>query len=77
MYQKCPKCNGEGIIEIPSFGTIMNKQETCPVCNGERIINQETGLPPTLHFAREITTKSKDIDQEILEVVNKIYFELL
>ncbi len=63
MYQKCPKCNGEGIIEIPSLGTLVNKQETCSVCKGERIIHTESGLPPSLHNTR-ISSKPMFSDKD-------------
>lgn len=38
MWQKCPICNGEGVIEPLS--------KVCTVCNGEKIISKLTGRPP-------------------------------
>lgn len=43
-YQKCPLCNGRGIIENSYCES--SKDNTCSVCNGAKIISQLTGLPP-------------------------------
>lgn len=43
MYQKCPKCIGEGRVYNPlSTATY----DICPVCKGRMVINVLTGLPP-------------------------------
>jgi hypothetical protein len=45
MWQKCPICNGKGII--PLYGaTVINTTCTCPTCKGHKIISCDTGLPP-------------------------------
>lgn len=57
MYQKCPKCNGEGFIEtITLKNSIILNKEMCPICKGECIIHTETGLPPKLH-----NTQTKEV----------------
>lgn len=43
-FQKCPICNGTGIIT--NNGNYSAPSSTCPVCQGKRIINELTGLPP-------------------------------
>ena len=40
MWQKCPICNGTGIVEISNYN------RKCDTCNGKKIINTLTGLPP-------------------------------
>ena len=43
MWQKCPICNGTGVV---SGSMTMNSSSVCKVCNGKVIINKITGLPP-------------------------------
>ena len=41
MWQKCPICNGLGVI------TKDYSETNCKTCVGKGIISQLTGLPPT------------------------------
>lgn len=43
MYQKCPICNGTGVIPTPNITSCF---KTCDTCNGKKIISSTTGLPP-------------------------------
>lgn len=36
-FQLCPKCNGEGDIEMSGYSTIIARV-TCDVCSGRKII---------------------------------------
>ena len=40
MYQKCPICNGTGVL------TKDYSENSCKTCNGKGIISEITGLPP-------------------------------
>lgn len=40
-YQKCPTCNGTGVVVIPWVG-----DSVCAVCSGTKIIDEQTGQPP-------------------------------
>ena len=43
MWQTCPRCQGNGIIEsILSSSSF----QTCNICNGKGIISELNGLPP-------------------------------
>ena len=42
MWQKCPICNGAGVI--PTSG--IDPSKACPTCNGARIISSINGTPP-------------------------------
>ena len=44
LWQKCPACEGTGLV--PPIH-LMNTVEVCSTCNGKKIINILTGLPPT------------------------------
>lgn len=43
MWQKCPICDGSGMIPITLS---INSMEKCKACNGTGIISGLTGLPP-------------------------------
>jgi hypothetical protein len=46
-YQKCPICDGSGMIPEPyTATTVFNPKVKCPTCKGARIISSMTGLPP-------------------------------
>ena len=45
MFQKCPICNGTGIVS-KSEPEYFSNCEKCPVCNGKRLIDGVTGQPP-------------------------------
>lgn len=55
MFQKCPKCNGEGMIKSLEVNTawkvgeslIVTVPSTCPLCLGEFVIHEEQGVPPS------------------------------
>ena len=54
MWQKCPVCEGTGMV------TFYNR---CSVCNGKKIISEVDGLPPAekskdCHLAQEIKYSS-------------------
>lgn len=53
-YQKCPICGGIGTMYVPPLeGTSANGYNSpCPVCLGELIINEESGLPPSMHQSK-------------------------
>ena len=40
MWQKCPICNGTGVI-IKNYS-----ENNCKTCDGKGIISELTGLPP-------------------------------
>lgn len=44
MWQKCPICNGTGVV--PSHGITSSSSTLCTVCKGAKIISEVTGLPP-------------------------------
>jgi DnaJ-class molecular chaperone len=46
MWQKCPICNGTGLLPTLVDNVYNN---TCPTCNGARIISELTGNPPVSH----------------------------
>lgn len=57
MWQKCPVCNGEGVINGYNYSTSLFQQ--CSVCNGMKIISEVTGLPPS--YVQDLNlTKSKE-----------------
>lgn len=58
MFQKCPKCNGEGTIQKVEINMEwkpgMNNgpafyyaNVSCPLCLGEFVIHEEQGVPPS------------------------------
>ena len=44
-YQKCPICDGSGMIPEP-YAVTTSFHVKCPTCMGARIISSMTGLPP-------------------------------
>jgi DnaJ-class molecular chaperone len=46
MWQKCPICNGTGVINNIVSSSSFNK---CTTCDGAKIISELTGLPPKLN----------------------------
>ena len=38
QWQKCPLCNGDGIIATPILGTVNSTHQVCSVCDGRKII---------------------------------------
>ena len=52
MWQKCPICNGTGVV------TKDYSKNNCRICNSKGIISQITGLPPN---RVEIQPISKDL----------------
>jgi len=44
-YQKCPICEGSGMIPEP-YAVTTSFHVKCPTCKGARIISSMTGLPP-------------------------------
>lgn len=42
-WQKCPICDGTGIIYENNTTTVYS---SCPHCLGQRVISTVTGLPP-------------------------------
>ena len=60
MWQKCPICNGTGIIPNEfNNSSAWSPFITCTVCNGFRIISKITGLPPV---TQNILTKLESIE---------------
>lgn len=53
MFQKCPKCNGEGALPTVVMNgdetpyRLLSEKITCPVCLGEFVIHEEQGVPPS------------------------------
>jgi hypothetical protein len=45
-WERCPICNGEGVIADIAYATTAINAKTCPTCKGTRIISSVTGLPP-------------------------------
>lgn len=64
MYQKCPICEGRGMISPPTGTSTL---AVCTVCNGAKIINELTGLPPSLKDV------NNGIDKD--EILNTLYKE--
>lgn len=62
MYQKCPICNGSGILSFIE----------CPTCNGQRIINESTGLPPQ----KKEKEKGRQVSEELLDKLKKLKEEM-
>jgi DnaJ-class molecular chaperone len=60
MWQKCPICNGRGVVEVPILASC---DEKCPTCNGQRIISDITGLPPitTLNYNVDLNEKVQEM----------------
>ena len=44
-WQRCPICNGEGIVPAHGFTTTAVSQH-CKVCQGKMIISRTNGRPP-------------------------------
>jgi hypothetical protein len=63
MWQKCPICNGTGVIPGPLSNSLFI---TCVTCNGKRIISELTGLPPS--FEKE--EKKKPYEQGLIMLTN-------
>ena len=54
MWQTCPRCQGNGIIEsILSSSSF----QTCNICNGKGIISELNGLPPNYFLSTDNLTK--------------------
>lgn len=48
MYQKCPICNGEGVVQnLTLHEGDYSIGDECPTCHGERIISGINGEPPS------------------------------
>lgn len=43
MWQKCPICEGSGVIFV---STSAGGEPKCPTCKGHKIIDTLTGYPP-------------------------------
>lgn len=57
MWQKCPICNGKGVVTANGYTSSVFEQ--CGVCNGMKIISDVTGLPPS--YVQDLTlSKSKE-----------------
>jgi len=73
-YQKCPICDGSGMIPEPYTATT-SFHVKCPACKGARIISSMTGLPPE-RVVKEVEErekereKSKELDK-IIEAIKK------
>ena len=65
MYQKCPICNGTGMVENGGLSTSCYSQ--CPVCGGARIISEVTGIPPARYLD---IPKEKWNNPEIKDIIN-------
>ncbi len=63
-YQRCPICNGEGIISTVT--TICF--ETCPTCRGARIIDEVTGLPPGIKVSFDVDVNGETFEKRIKDV---------
>ena len=61
-FQKCPVCNGSGVVHLPLFPTTNAVHPPCKTCSGARIINELTGLPPytvNTDVARDLTDEQQ------------------
>ena len=73
-YQKCPICDGSGMIPEP-YAVTTSFHVKCPTCKGARIISSMTGLPPE-RVVKEVEErekereKSKELDK-IIEAIKK------
>lgn len=70
MWQKCPVCDGKGIIpaRMTKYATSLSPiEKTCDVCNGSKIISTINGLPPS-HSQPE-PKRSKLIPRHLWDVV--------
>jgi DnaJ-class molecular chaperone len=47
IWQKCPICEGSGLVPSLGWTTILINPNKCPTCKGARIISVLTGLPPS------------------------------
>ena len=70
MWQKCPICNGKGVV----FDTFLqiNSTNICPTCRGQRIISELTGVPP----GTSIEIKTLIENDECVSALNKIKIAL-
>lgn len=64
-FQKCPVCNGLGILGV--YG------HSCPTCLGARIIDEMTGLPPTGQISKTTTSTELSITTEDLSSLPKTF----
>ena len=46
QWQRCPVCEGKGIILTGRSGSLEEMFETCKVCEGKKIIDTTYGKPP-------------------------------
>lgn len=67
MWQRCPICEGKGVIENSLSTSCFEK---CPVCEGKRIISSVTGLPPSTF---EITYSTTDSTTDSTKNIREIY----
>jgi hypothetical protein len=66
-YQKCPICEGIGMIPKPYATTTgFNSDVKCPTCKGARIISSMTGLPPerVVKEVEEREAKERERDKQ-------------
>ena len=68
MWQKCPVCNGQGIV--PDMISLGSKQ--CHVCNGHGIISMISGMPP-IHNKTTITTSNTTTSTLIKDEQHELY----
>jgi hypothetical protein len=68
-YQKCPICDGSGMIPEP-YTVITSFHVKCPTCKGARIISSMTGLPPEW-VVKEVEKREKEREKR-QETINEI-----
>jgi excinuclease UvrABC ATPase subunit len=75
-YQKCPICDGSGMIPEP-YAVTTSFHVKCPTCKGARIISSMTGLPPERVVMEveereaEARKKDKEFMKQIIEALKK------
>ena len=72
MWQKCPVCDGKGIIpaRMTKYATSLSPiEKTCDVCNGEKIISNINGLPPSSRTAVPEPNKRNLVPRHLWDVV--------
>lgn len=69
-FQKCPVCNGAGVILPMASGVNVN----CSTCEGKKIINELTGLPPkiTVTSGTVYPEPAKLSDEEVKALVKEL-----